>query len=251
MGNPVKDLLVPAERPRHGAKPRRTGFLLRAGVAVAGAALVLTSLDGVTYAAGQGVVARDYSAASVLMARDLAGAAVSVADKPENPGRGRGNGNRGGGQANRQGNDDHPGNGVGLGLLVNGRLDDDQANELADDLADEFANCLNDGDEVENMRVGQIKHLARVAGLSIDDVKEALADEESDEDLGLDRLVREELDDGADELADALGAGIEDSLEDGEDLDRIKLGHLLQAARACGITTQEIKEMLRDVRDDE
>lgn len=48
-------------------------------------------------------------------------------------------------------------------------------------------------------------------------------------------------DDQADNLADEL----RDSLE-GEDLEDLKLGRVVQAAHACGISTQELKELLRD-----
>ena len=205
--------------------PRRPGRWLGVGAIVAGAALALASLDGVAFAAGQGATVRDpSSAAGLVTAQDPVGAGVGVAAKPDKPDKRRG--------------DDHSGNGAGLGRLVHGGLDDGQA----DDLADELDDCLTDGN-VEDMRLGQIKRLAHAAGLKTQDLKELLAeDDDSHPGRGLGRLVRDGLDDDqAEDLADEL----RERLEAG-DLEDLRLGKILQAAHACGITTDELKDLLGD-----
>jgi hypothetical protein len=211
MGDGTKDSAD--RRPETGCSARGPGLRLRVGAIIAGAVLALACLDGAASA-----LARD---AGVLP--DAAGVTMAAKpDKPDKPNKGE------------RDDDKQSDHGAGLGRLVRGELDEDRA----DDLADELRDCLNE-DDLEDMRGGQVKHLARAAGLSKHELKEILA-EDDEPGRGLGRLARDGLSEGqADNVADEL----RDRLE-AEDLEDLKVGHLLQAAHACGITTHELKELL-------
>jgi hypothetical protein len=185
---------------------------------VVGAALALTCFEGAAFAA----------------VPDSARARISVAVQPAKPGRGMSA--HGNSDAKDHGDDDHPGNGVGLGRLVRDRLTDDQA----DDLAAELRTCLSD-DKVEDMRLGQVNRLVHAAGLNTQELRGLLIeDDDSHDGRGLARLVRGGLADGqADDLAEELRGRLER-----EDVKDLRLGKLLRAAHACGITPQEFKDLL-------
>lgn len=190
------------------------------------ASLVLANPGSPAFAAG----GRDAPvAASAAAVPDAAWAGVATADKPDKPGRGKGD--RKDEKAGGAGREGHP----GLGGLARGGLTDDQANDLAADLRD----CLSD-DDVEDMRLGQVKRLARAAGLSTHDLKRLLAGEDDDAPRGLGRLVRGGL---SEEQADDVAKELRDGLE-ADDLEGLKLGKVLKAAHACGITTDELKKLL-------
>jgi hypothetical protein len=124
--------------------------------------------------------------------------------------------------------------GLHLGQRVHSLIDN-QANELADELED----CTTD-DNLREMRLGQIKHLAHAAGLSTGELKDLLGSDTHRSGLGW--LIRNGLEsDEAEDLEDALRDGLESS-----DLQQLSVGRLLQAAHACGLTTSELVELLRD-----
>ena len=199
--------------------PRRSRSIARPLIAIA-AALVLANPGGAAFAAG---VRDGPAAAHAAPGTAAAWAGVATAAKPDKPGRGQGD--RGDDKSVGAKREGHP-----------GALTDDQA----DDLAAELRECVT-ADDVEDMRLGQVKRLARAAGVSTHELKELLAGDD-DGPRGLGRLVRgglseEQAGDVSDELRDRL---------DGEDLEDLKLGKALKAARACGITTEELRELLAD-----
>jgi hypothetical protein len=215
----VKDSADRRPEPRRLSRGR--GRRLQLGAVVVGAMLAATCLDGVAFAWG-----RD---GGVPLHSGTAG--VTIAAKPDKPGKGE----RGGGEDRGAASDERRDQGAGLGQLAHG-VDGGRA----DDLAGELRNCL-DAEDVEDMRGGQVKHLAHAAGLSEHELKDLLA-KDDDSERGLGRLARGSLSEAqADNVADEL----RDQLE-AEDLEDLKLGHLLQAAHACGITTQDLKESLAE-----
>ena len=111
------------------------------------------------------------------------------------------------------------GHGLRLGQVARGGLDDAQV----DALADELRACLDDGDDLRELRRGQVKHLARIAGLSKHDLQQHRGDD-------------------LDALADRLRGRLadEDLLED------LSLGKVVQVAHSCGITTRELADLLDD-----
>ena len=129
---------------------------------------------------------------------------------------------------------EHPG--LHLGQVVHPGLTKGQA----DDLAERFRTCAT-ADNVEDMRLGQIKRLAHAAGLSTDELRDLL-NEDGVPGKGLGRLWRDGLEgDQADDLAEALREGLEAG-----DIRTLKLGRLVQAAHACGITTHELNDILSE-----
>ncbi len=129
---------------------------------------------------------------------------------------------------------DNPG--LHLGQAVHAGLTQEQA----DDLAEKFGNCAT-AENVEDMRLGQVKRLAHAAGLSTEELKDLL-NESGTQSHGLGRLWQDGLQGNeAEDLAEALREGLEAG-----DIQTLKLGHLLQAAHACGITTHELRELLSE-----
>jgi DNA-binding transcriptional MerR regulator len=199
--------------------PRCSRSIARPLIAIA-AALVLATPGGAAFAVGVG---DGPGAAYAAPGTTAAWAGVATAAKPDKPGREKGD--RGGDKSVGAEREGHP-----------GALTDDQA----DDLAAELRECLT-AEDVEDMRLGQVKRLTHAAGLSTHELKELLAGDDAAP-RGLGRLVRgglseEQAGDVADELRDRLEA---------EDLERLKLGKVLQAAHACGITTEELRELLAE-----
>lgn len=244
MADKASAASIHEQRPRQRGARRPGWHWLRSLLVIAGAAVALTFLDGSALAA----------------VSDSGRIGIPIATKPEKPGRGKpaeengqveehgngqahkpahGNGQaeeHGDSQAQKQGHDDHPGNSAGLGQVVRDGLTDKQAN----DLAAELRACLAE-DKVQDMRRGQLQRLAHAAGLGTPELRDLLAeDDDSHPGRGLGRLVRGGLTDGQ---ADDVAGALRDRLERG-DLTDVRLGRLLQAAHACGITTQEFRELL-------
>jgi hypothetical protein len=242
MADTTNATSIRGDRPRHSRTPCPARGRLRVGIIVAGAALALMSC---------------FSGAAFAAVPDSGHAGLSVAVKPDKPGPGkpaegegkpahgnsgksgeteRGKPAHGDDRAEDRGDDDRPGGGVGLGRLVRDGLTEEQAG----DLAAELGRCLTD-DKVDDMRPGQVKRLAHAAGLSTPELRDLLAeDDDSHPGHGLGRLMRDGLDgDQADDVAREARNRLER-----DDLKDARLGRLLQAAHACGITTQEFKDLL-------
>jgi len=112
--------------------------------------------------------------------------------------------------------EDGENSGLHLGQLV--RNLDDSPNALAS----EFRNCAEE-DNLRDMNRGEIKRLARAAGLSTQNLKN--------------RLDSDDLDD----LEESL-----DNRFEANDIRGLSVGKLLQAAHACGMTTSELADELRE-----
>jgi hypothetical protein len=127
------------------------------------------------------------------------------------------------------------GKGLQLGLLVRD-LSGDEANALENELDD----CTT-VDSLQDMRLGQIKRLSHAAGMSTQELKDALSLDDGSH-AGLGRLMRDHLE--SDE-AEELQRGLRDGLQS-EDLQELRLGKLLQAMRACGFTPSDVAELIRE-----
>jgi hypothetical protein len=125
------------------------------------------------------------------------------------------------------------------GLQI-GRLLHSMNDNEADALEDELVDCTT-VDTLQDMRLGQIKRLSHAAGLSTQELKDALASDDGSH-FGLGRLIRDGLEsEAAEELQDDLRDGLQSN-----DLQKLAVGRLFQAMRACGITPPELAELLRD-----
>jgi len=136
---------------------------------------------------------------------------------------------------NKQNKDNDENNGQGLHL---GRSLQNLSDGQADKLADEFRDCTDTGD-LQDMKLGQIMRLSHAAGIGNAQLKDLLSSGDGPG-RGLGRLLRDGLSSGeADDLRNALRNGLESG-----DLDDLAVGKLMQAARACDLTPQELADLL-------
>jgi hypothetical protein len=174
---------------------------------------------------------------AVLVATLVLTTSVSAHHKPGHDG---GPPNKSDSQSNKSekhANGENSPHGQGLQL---GRLVRDLSGNESEALEDELDDCTT-VDDLKDMRLGQIKRLSHAAGLSTQDLKDVL-DSDDGSHAGLGRLIRDGLEsDEANDLQDKLRDGLES-----DDLQKLSVGKLLQAMRACGVTPAEVAELIRE-----
>lgn len=139
--------------------------------------------------------------------------------------------------ANNKPNKDNDENNNGQGLHL-GRSLQNLTDGQADKLADEFKDCTDTGD-LQDMKLGQIMRLSHAAGIGNAQLKDLLSSDDGPG-RGLGRLIRNGISsDDAEDLRNALRNGLESG-----DLDDLSVGKLMQAAKACDLSPQELADLL-------